>query len=372
MNDKTITIFQVFSMMVLFLLGSTLVAGLGTENEGLAWLIILVTMMIGIAIYYGYTYLSVNHQSLDMSSLLCQGFGKWLGNTINIVYSLYFVYIASRVVKDFTYFISQTLFYNIPYWVISFTLVFLVWYACIKGIETIARSSEVLIFITFGLMFFVIIFSVSSSQISYMNLRPYFPNEWYTHLLQSIPAKITFPYGELVVFLWVFPYLNKPRSLYSKGVLAVLLAGGTIIILSEIIIAMLGQKMAAVYTYPLVKAIEMINFFNIIQHVEFLSVIAFLCVGFIKIAIFTFAAAKSTSMMFKKPMLKQSIHLYSLVIFFLTFMIARNLPEHNFIGLSIVPIYIHIPLQFGIPAILAMTLWVKKKRNGKKALNETF
>ena len=372
MNDKSITTFQIFSMMVLFLLGSTLVAGLGTDEEGLAWLIILVTMLIGIVIYYGYTYLIVNHQSMDMSSLLCYGFGKWLGNLINIIYSLYFVYIASRVIKDFTYFISQTLFFNIPYWIISCTLVFLVWYACIKGIETIARSSEILIFITFGLLFFVIVFSVSSSQITFMNLRPFLTHEWYLNILHSLPAKVTFPYGELVVFLWVFPYLNKPRSLYSKGVLAILLAGGTILTLSEIIIAMLGPKMAAVYTYPLVKAIEMINFFNIIQHVEFLSVIAFLCVGFIKIAIFTFAAAQSTSMIFKKPVLKQFIHIYSLVTFILTFIIARNLPEHNFIGLSIVPIYIHIPLQFGIPVILAMILWVKRKRNGKKALNESF
>lgn len=364
---QQITPFQIFCLMTLFLLGSTVVVGLGLDAEEEAWLVNLIAMIIGIGIYYFYNWmLRIDEKKRPFSELLKVCLGKWGGTTVMALYSVYFLYIGMRVVKDFEFFISSILFYNIHVWVIGFVFVLLAGYACILGLEAIARTSELLLFGSILLIALTTLITVLTPLYEWTNILPLIKSDWKTVVSSIFPASITFPFGELVVFLMIFPAVNNQSYLVKKGWMAVVFSGLIIITVTETIIGMLGAKMATFFSFPLIKSIEMINLLDFFQHIEILSVILFFFVGFVKVVLFFYAAIKGLSELMPKVNITYITYGSVTAGFISSFFMAENINEHIKIGLEIVPLYIHLPFQFGIPMILIFILLLKTKVLKKK------
>ncbi|MRX53968.1 endospore germination permease [Bacillus idriensis] len=368
MINQQITPYQVFSLMVLFLLGSTVVVGLSIDAEEEAWLVNLIAMIAGVGIYFLYNWLLRIHQSrITFSELLKTGFGKWGGKFVLGLYSAYFLYIGMRVVKDFEFFISSVLFYNIQTWVIGLVFVLLAGYACILGLEAIARVSELLFFGSILLIALTTLITVLTPLFEWTNVLPLIKPDWKTVIGNIFSAKITFPFGELVVFLMIFPAVNDQSFLLKKGWMAVVFSGLIIIAITESIIGLLGAKIAKFFSYPLIKTIETIDLLDFFQHVEILSVIVFFFVGFIKVVLFLYASVKGLSEVL--PKVKNNYLVYAAISagFASTFFMADSINEHIKIGLEVVPVYIHLPFQFGVPILLLIILLIKAHLQKKNA-----
>ncbi|TYS55444.1 GerAB/ArcD/ProY family transporter [Sutcliffiella horikoshii] len=361
MNVTKISIYQLITLLTLFLLGSSIVLGLNLEAEENAWLINSGAAITGVLLFFFYAYLLKRNGWPEFHKLLEQAFGKFLGKAILILYSLYFLYIGTRVLKDFVYFITQTFYYNIDHWIIAFVSVCLICYAATLGLEAVARTSELLFIFTFLLIALIVFFSFLSGVMIGENIRPIIDLEILD--LSKWIQYITFPYGEMVVFLVLFPFLNDHQKLMKQGWMAVLFSGVILISITEIIIAILGAKVASLYTYPLVKAIEMIEFLGIIQHLELLTAFAFIIVGFVKVSIFFIAGSKGVSYIFPILQEKFIIIILGALMFIGNYVISRDLPEHLFIGLELVPLYLHVPFQFILPLLILIITWIKGIKN---------
>ncbi|MBM7604834.1 spore germination protein KB [Metabacillus crassostreae] len=361
MKKQMITPFQLNALLCLFLLGSTVVLGLGLEVEEDAWIVTLLSSAIGILILLFYIFLIAKYE-LNLAELLIKGFGKYLGKFFVFLYIFYFLYIASRVVKDFTYFIAQTLFYQVEFWLISITFICIVAYGSSLGIEALARTSEILFFLVILMLLTIIAFSILSDPFDLSNLLPIFSNNWGAIFQSMFPERITFPYGELIAFTLLFPLINDKKALVKKTWIAIPIVTFLILVLTEITIAMLGAKVAALYTFPLVKSIEQIDIWDFIQHLEILSVFTFFFVGFIKVSIFFKAALYSAHSLVKFDKTKL-ILLFASILFLMAVFNSSSLPQHFYIGLKVIPEYIHLPFQFGIPILLFFVLHIRLKLN---------
>lgn len=352
--------------MTLFLLGSSIVLGLNLQAEENAWIINTGAGITGVLLFFFYAYLLKRNGWPEFHQLLELAFGKVLGRVVLLLYSLYFLYIATRVLKDFIYFIAQTFFYNIDHWIVAFVSVCLICYAATLGLEAVARTSEILFIITMLLIALIIFFSFLSGVMMGENVRPLIDLEIldFSNWVQYI----TFPYGELVVFLVLFPFINDHQKLVKHGWIGVVVSGVILISISEIIIAILGAKVASLYTYPLVKAIEMIELLGIIQHLELLTAFAFIIVGFVKVSIFFISGAKGVSYIL--PILQEKFIIVVLgsMIFLGSFNIAKDLPEHLYIGLELVPLYLHVPFQFILPLLILLLTWIKGRKKQRKGV----
>lgn len=366
MNVTKISIYQLITLMTLFLLGSSIVLGLNLQAEENAWIINTVASITGILLFLFYAYLLKRNDFPEFHQLLSLAFGKKLGRVVLLLYSLYFLYIATRVLKDFVYFITQTFFYNIDHWIIAFVSVCLICYAATLGLEAVARTSEILFVFAMLLIALIIFFSFLSGVMMGENVRPVIDLEILD--LSNWVQYITFPYGELVVFLVLFPFLNEHKKLIKRGWIAVVISGVILISISEIIIAILGAKVASLYTYPLVKAIEMIELLGIIQHLELLTAFAFIIVGFVKVSIFFISGAKGISYILPILQEKFIIVVLGAMIFLGSFIIAKDLPEHLYIGLELVPLYLHVPFQFILPLLILLLTWIKGRKKQRKGV----
>ncbi|MGX1193629.1 GerAB/ArcD/ProY family transporter [Metabacillus sp. SLBN-84] len=371
MMNQQITPYQVFSLMVLFLLGSTVVVGLSLDAEEEAWLVNMIATAAGIVIYFLYIWiLRIDPRRKTFTELLKTSFGKWIGTCFICLYAVYFLYIGMRVVKDFEFFISTVLFYNIETWVIGFVFILLAGYACILGLEAIARVSELLFFGSIMMIALTTLITILNPMFEWTNVLPLIKPDWRSVIGSVFPAKITFPFGELITFLMIFPAVNDQSYLLKRGWMAVVFSGLIIIAITESIIGMLGAKIAVYFSYPLIKSIETIDLLDFFQHIEILSVIVFFFVGFIKVVLLCYASIKSLSEIM--PRVKNNYLVYGVLSagFASTFFMDSSIVEHTKTGLEIVPKYIHLPFQFGIPllllAILLLKMMLKKKKTAEQ------
>ncbi|WP_226683261.1 GerAB/ArcD/ProY family transporter [Sutcliffiella horikoshii] len=367
MNVTKISIYQFFTLMTLFLLGSSIVLGLNLEAEENAWIINTGAASTGVLLFFFYAYLLKRNGWPEFHKLLEMAFGKVLGKIALLLYSLYFLYIAIRVLKDFVYFIAQTFFYNIDHWIIVLVSVYLICYAAILGLEAIARTSEILFVFTMLLIALIFFFSFMSGVTMRENISPLIDLEILD--LSNWVQYITFPYGEIVVFLVLFPFLNDHQKLIKYGWISIVFSGALLISITQLIIAILGAKVSSLYTYPLVKSLEMIEVLGIIQHLELLTAFAFIIVGFVKVSIFFISGAKGISYIFPIFQDKFIIFLLGGIALVSSFIIARDLPQHIYIGLELVPTYLHVPFQFILPLLILLLTWMKgmkKQRKGVK------
>lgn len=351
---------EIFSLMINFLLGSAIVVGWNFETKQDVWITTLLSLGFGVGVFYFYLMLHSIGKWGNLIQLLELGFGRWISKILGFIYSLYFIYIAGRVLKDFSFFVSQVLFHNIPFVIISITLLLVVSYSCYLGIEATARSSVILCAFTGGFIFILMAFGYLSPYFEFSHLTPVLRTNW-KHILSSVfPTGMTFPYGELIVFTMLFPCVNDKKSLRKYGWISVCTTGMLLLLAGEMILGLLSSETVNMYVFPFVKALELTSVIEFLPHMEIFAVVLNLIGGFVKISIFMYGGLMILANIFPKTKQNQRIMVTSVLTFLFTFTLSKNIIQHLFIGLKIVPLYLHVPMQFIIPCILVLCLLIKK------------
>lgn len=352
--------FEIFSLMISFLLGSTIVVGWNFETKQDVWMTILLSLALGVGIFYFYLMLHSLGNWGNLIQLLELGFGRWISKGLGFIYGIYFLYIAGRVLKDFSFFVGQVLFHNIPVVVISFTLLLVVSYSCYVGIEAMARSSVILCALTCVIILILMCFGFLSPYFEFSNLTPVFRTSWKQVLSTVFPTGLTVPYGELIVFTMLFPYINNKKALLKYGWISVCITGVLLLLAGEMILGLLNPETVNMYIFPFMKALELTSVLEFLPHLETFAVILNLIGGFVKISVFMYGGLMIMSNIFPKTKPNRRILIAATLTFLVTFILSKNMIQHLYIGLKIVPLIFHIPLQFIIPCILVICLFIKK------------
>ena len=101
MEKAKISASQLFILMVLFELGSALLVPLAIDAKQDAWLAILLGMVFSFVLLLVYHRLYTYYPDLLPTEYMQRILGKVLGTVLAFVYILYFMYDASRVLRDF-------------------------------------------------------------------------------------------------------------------------------------------------------------------------------------------------------------------------------------------------------------------------------
>ena len=365
MSKITISTSQLYALMILFLTGSTIVVGLSFSALQDSFIAVLLEILFGIALFYYYLFILKKSSWKEFVPLLQLGFGSFIAKGIALLYSFYFLYIAGRVVMDFSFFITQVLHQESPTWMVTLPFLFVIGYSLSVGIEAIARSAEIMLFFLILILVSLWFLGFFSDEFAPKYLLPIFSHDWNLVFSTIFPTGLTFPYGEMIVFLVLLPYVKHVEKVKKHVWAPILLPGLMIIITMELVIGILHAPFANLYYFPFVKAMEMVNYLNIIEHLEIFTTLILLGGGFVKISVFLFAAQVALSQVFKIRS-KRIWHVPFLiaVMFGLSLFQSTNVVEHLYTGLKLVPYYLHIPFQFAIPLLLGLIVVWKTHRNG--------
>ncbi|WP_066253619.1 GerAB/ArcD/ProY family transporter [Neobacillus drentensis] len=362
MEKAKVSAFQMFVLIVLFEMGSAILLGLGSQAKQDAWIAILFGLGGGVIVFFIYYRLYMYYPDLPLTSYLQKIVGKWPGRFIGFLYIVYFMYQASRILRDFGELLATTIYNNTPLFVINTLMIVTIIYAMHKGFEVLARVGEIffgIIYLTAILGMLLIVFS---GLIHLENLKPILENGLKPVIKTFLRETITFPYGEMIVFTMVLPFFNDKKKVKIVCLGGMILAGINITITTIVNIAVLGVGLFHRATFPLLSTVGRIQIADFIERLDVLFMLYLIIAGFFKIAIYFYAAVAGAADIFQIKNQRKLGFPIGLIVLFGSITIASNIAEFIQEGSMIVPFYLSWPFQIIIPFILLIIAFLRNRK----------
>jgi spore germination protein KB len=357
---------QLFVLVTLFEMGSAILFGLGAEAKQDAWIAVLLGLISGLLLFLVYHRLFLFYPDIPFTSYVQKITGNWIGRFIGFIYIVYFIYQASRILRDFGELLVTTIYTNTPLLVINCLMILTIIYAIHKGFEVIARVGELF----FGIIYFMAIIGgvliVFSGLIHLNNLQPVLENGWKPVLTTVGRQTLNFPFGEMVVLTMLLPYLNNQKKARRICLGGMILSGINIIITVVVNIAVLGVDLMIRSPFPLLNTISKIQIADFIERLDVFFMLYLVIGGFFKITLYFYAAVSGAADLFQFNSHQKLSFPIGLIILFASVTVASNYSEHSIEGGQIIPLFLHFPLQLIIPVTLLCIAYIRNSRNTSK------
>jgi spore germination protein KB len=328
MEKAKVNAFQLFAMMFLFELGSALVVSYGITAKKDAWLAILLGLCGGIVLFFIYYFLFRQYPNLPLTGYARKIFGKYVGWIIGLLYVIFLLYDAARDLRDFGDLLLSSTLTETPLLAINILLVLAICYVLYLGIEVVARTAEVFVIIMIFIGFTGNLLVYFSGNVDIHNLQPFLENGWKPIITTSYPLTTFFPFGEMIVFTMLLPYLNRPEVAKKVWLSAVISSGLILSYTTSLNIAVLGVEEVERSTFPLLSTIGKVNLFEFLQRLDALVVFTLLINMFFKISILFYGAVIGIVDLFNLKNHQQIVLPTGIILIFLSMTIASNFAEH--------------------------------------------
>jgi spore germination protein KB len=359
---EKLSLWQLFILIFIFEIGSAAVVSTGNDAKQDAWIAIGVAMVCGLGIGFLYSFILSRAPGKNLFEIFQLCLGKWLGGALTILYILYFIYIASRVLRDFCELITSVIFEETPIEFISITMVIVIVYMLYLGLEVMGRTSEIFIPYIFSFIIIIGIAVFISGEMEFYNLFPVLGDGIKPVLKAVFPQLLTFPFGEIIAFMLIIPYTTEFKK-SRKTILLAIVASGLILIYNAVLqITTLGVQTRARTNFPLLSSAREIALLDFIERVDLIVVFIVMFGIIVKVSVFFYGALKGLELLSKRPYRMHVVPLGT-IIAFLSVKISDNFSEHIEEGLIVVPLMLHIPFQFILPLmLLPILLWKTRKK----------
>ncbi|MCM3217407.1 GerAB/ArcD/ProY family transporter [Niallia taxi] len=361
MLKENISLSQLAALVFNFQIGSSIVFGLALDAKEDAWIALIIAFALGILITAFYLYLSSLLPGKNLYEMFEYCFKRPIAICLSLVYSMYFLYYACRIIRDFGELISATVLPTTPIEFSVFTLLLVIGYVLYLGLEVLARTSE--IFTPYAVIFMVLlcVFLYSGKNLDLSNIKPIL-GEGFDPLWKVIfPYELIRPYGQLLFLTFILPSVTR-LDLSSKVVMISVIFSSLLLIASSVLIILsLGQNIALRSNFPLLSAARLISIGEFIQRVDAIVVFTMVLGTLVKSSIYIYGGLKGLEYIFTIPFRFFAIPISCVVSLFSIF-IAKGYSDHINEGLFSNPFLLHVPLQFGLPLLLTVILLFKKWR----------
>lgn len=359
---EKISLWQLAIMIFSFEIGSAVVLGLGDAAKQDAWIAVAIAMVLGAALIAFYVYMLRKVPGKNLFELLQFCFGKLLGSLLVFFYILYFIYMAAMVLRDFLELMTTTIFENTPIEVIAFSMILVIIYMLYLGLEVFGRTTEIFIPYTFSFILFIGLAILFSGEMDVRNLQPVLADGLGPVLKTVFPGIITFPFGEVIAFMVVIPYVSKLEKAGKISIMAVFCSGIVIIYDMLIQISALGTSLKERVNFPLLSAAREISLLEFIERVDLIIVFIVMFGILVKAGVFFYGGLRGLEVLTKKPY-RTMVFPIGMVIAYCSIQNAGSYAEYHLEALEILPKYIHPIFQFVFPFLLAPVLFWKLRKN---------
>jgi spore germination protein KB len=359
-----ITKIQLFVLIMLFVVGSTTLFALGIEAKQDAWIVILLASFIGLGLLWVYTQIPASYPNKNFSEILTESVGRKLAIPLLSIYALYFLSGASFNFYEFGVLIKMTALPMTPLLVILYIFMFVSIYILMLGFEVLARTGEILLPIFLIFLITIYIFTMFSGQFDISTLQPILGNGIEPLIGNTLLDVVAFPFGELVVFIMFWHFVNKQELIRKTSFLALGLSTFLIIFSLIVILAVLGPELAANAEIPLLETILSINIAEIITNLDLLAVLIMFIGGFYKMSLHFYGGVLAITWIFKIKDPKWVIIILGLIFPIYNIFRFENIVYHRWIGTH-VRIYVITAISV-LTVLLFMVIFLKKKVQSSK------
>jgi spore germination protein KB len=285
--------------------------------------------------------------------------GKWLGKMIGFLYVGFFLYVSALTLRDIGDFITTNVLVETPIQFVHIIFMFTAIYSAFLGLEVIARVSEILL--PWVITIFVVTTILLLKEIDLSRILPMLPDGWQTPV-KGVYSRLGFPISELVVFLMVFPFVDRPnqiRKYFNLSMILVAIFGCMITIMS---ISVLGVDISARSTYAVFDLAKEIKVGHFFERVEVLVGVIWILTVFVKLSLCFYAANLASAQLFNLKTYRLTILPYGFIVIALSMLVFYNIAESGWFITGAYPIFGLIYGLF-IPALLLIIAKIRKLKS---------
>ncbi|PJI10431.1 MULTISPECIES: GerAB/ArcD/ProY family transporter [Clostridium] len=357
--ETKISVRQLFAAIVLVPFGSAVLFFINPKAKQDAWIAILIYIIPAVILQLIYVSLWNKYPEDTPVTYMPKIFGKVIGYTLSIIYIVFFAYEAARVLRDFDELIAIASMQRLHLYITSIILMITVAYALFNGIETLSRMVYIFLYLwIFFVIFEWIFLYMTPGDIKFFNLQPILENG-FMPIIKDSWKLITFPFGESIVLAMFFPLVKERAKVRKAAVWAIILEGVLLALNTIMFIAVLGVNFASVSLFPFLQTLRTMRVGSAFDRLDIFVILVMVIVGFLKIGFFTYGAALGTAQLAKLKDTKYISLVFCIIVTITSLIIARNYPQHIYIGQTITLTYIHLPLTVIIPTIALFVYGIK-------------
>lgn len=291
MQDVKINSYQFLVLVVLFTIGTsifTVPSALATDAKQDAWLAAIFGTGIGLLVILLFITIALWFPHLTYVQILEKLFGKWLGKAFSALFVLMSLLYASELLYYFGLFLNIHMMPSTPMVVLSTLMAGVVVMGVRLGLETFARTAEILIVVFFVIFFILVAFI--SPEMKFENIQPVY--EMGTKkIVQSSIFYVIISSVNAVVLLMIFPsFINKMKSVKKSFLLGNLIGGIVIIIITFLSVTVFGVEKTAGEIFPSYELTKRINIGNFVQRIEGLMASLWFITLYFKTTLYFYAA----------------------------------------------------------------------------------
>lgn len=356
-----VTNYQLFTLVVLYEIGSTIIFGFVGSAGRAAWISVLISAFIGILINIIYFKLMNLNKGLALVEWFPAQFGKWIGVPIAWMYIIEFIYDGGRGIGDLEILIPNTILPKTPIIVVELIFISVLTYALFSGIEVIGRLGEVFFPIIMAMYFIEVVLIFGSNIINVNNIRPYLGEGWKSIWEAVWPLGITQSFGQTIELTMIWPLVEKPEKIMKTTMFATIAAGIFIASLDALAILVLGENTFTKSTLPLYRIIRIINIGDFTESLDAIGVIYLLTNAFLKLCIHLFCAVRGIQLLVNTESKLVTIPLVAISVLYIGANMASSSSEHIEVGLKVIPYNLWFPLFYVLPIVLFIVTIIRKK-----------
>jgi spore germination protein KB len=369
MEKENISLSQLLTLLINFLLGSAIVVGVGGEAKNDAWLAILLGGLIGMVIIALVHFFVYRFPDKNMFQVFEFCIGRKITIVCTLMYIIYYLYISSRVIRDFGELMATAILPNTPIEMMSLTFCLLMGYIMYLGFEVLARTSEVFTPYIFGFFLLLAIFLFASGSVEFNQIQPIL-GEGIKPVIKTAFTKLAFfPFGEMIAFSVIYASLTNKKYSLRVSIVGVGLATLLLSTSSLLMIVSLGVDSVSRSNFPLLSTARVVSIGNFIERIDALVVFIIMLGVFIKGSLFFYAGLKGLEYIFNLPYRYFALPV-SMIISLFSILVSVDFADHIQEGIKMVPYYLHFPFQVVLPFILFLLVMWKQRRSKSKSRGE--
>ncbi|MFC4776932.1 endospore germination permease [Paenibacillus sp. GCM10023252] len=323
-----------------------------------AWMSAIGASLIGGAVAYMATRLSLLHPEQSFIQYTRTLLGGWAGSALSLLYLLYWLVVFSVILRQFASFINATILPQTPIAFVMFMMALAVVYPTMLGITVIGRLSEVLGPII--LLGVIVPILLATNKMSPQFMLPLYGDSGLNAVFKGALPGATF-LGDCFVLIMLISIVSKKEQVMRHAIGGVLTAGGGLVLTLVACTMIFGPTVIANEPYPLLMLVRSISVGGIIENLDAIVAAIWIMSIYIKLSLYLFAASYGTMQWTGRGNWRLYVPIYASIAILIG-LLPRNYVEISIVFPQKLAIPYILPIQMvGIPLLLLIVALVRRR-----------
>lgn len=350
---------QLAALIIMFQIGSSPLFLLGASAGSDAWIAVLIAMTAGLLLL---SLLTLQIRRLepdkDLIEMFKTYFGRIIGYAFAVAYFVYFSYKSVRNVREFGDLMILYLLPSTPLVVVLTCVLLVAGFAIWQGIETFGRTTQIVmpvILLIYG-AFFLMIYGTGLFDVHRM--EPLFDNGFKKVLDAALPEIVSFPFGEMVLFLMLWKRVAAKSKTFKTTILCYVFTGLFLTLTNLIIVGSLGP-VSQISVVPFIQIMSEVQFASFVERLDPLAAVLIFGGVFIKMTAYFFGAYYVGGHLVKAD--RRYIVIGIGVVLLIGALSFRSYMQHIWFGFE-KNLKFHFPIfQIYVPALLLLVMLIRSR-----------